>query len=404
MIIKGQTDYKYHIKKALNKMQNVNKWQSDFILEIYLLFLSIKGRINFLQFGRYSKHSEQRFRNQFEKHFDHLAFNKELILENGSGHYTIALDPSYISKSGKSTPGVGWYWSGVAGKSKWGLEISGIAAIDIDNRTGFHLEAVQTPNTLEKGELLQHYAKIITDRKEQLIQISKYVVADAYFSKEPFISALNNNGFDVVSRLRTDAYLQYISKGKQKGGRGRPREFAGKIDYTNLDMSYFNLIFKSENSKVLHAKVQSKSLKRIINLAIVFTKSKGKWTHKLYFSTDLNLKAELLLDYYKTRFQIEFIYRDAKQFTGLHDCQARSENKLDFHFNTSLSTVNIAKITHWLSIPKTQRPAFSMRDINTMYHNELLLKRFISVLGIPANKLKNNKRIRELITYGTIAA
>jgi len=51
MIIKGQTDYKYHIKKALNKMQNVNKWQYDFILEIYLLFLSIKGRINFLQFG-----------------------------------------------------------------------------------------------------------------------------------------------------------------------------------------------------------------------------------------------------------------------------------------------------------------------------------------------------------------
>ena len=55
MIIKGQTDYKYHIKKALNKMQNVNKWQSDFILEIYLLFLSIKGRMNFLQFGRYLK-------------------------------------------------------------------------------------------------------------------------------------------------------------------------------------------------------------------------------------------------------------------------------------------------------------------------------------------------------------
>ena len=57
-------------------------------------------------------------------------------MENGSGHYIIAFDPSYIAKSGKSTPGVGWYWSGVAGKSKWGLEISGIAAIDIDNHTG----------------------------------------------------------------------------------------------------------------------------------------------------------------------------------------------------------------------------------------------------------------------------
>ncbi len=117
----------------------------------------------------------------------------------------------------------------------------------------------------------------------------------------------------------------------------------------------------------------------------------------------LNLKVELLLNYYKTRFQIEFIYRYAKQFTGLHDYQARSKNKLDFHFNTSLSTVNIAKITHWLSIPINQRTAFSIRDINTMYHNKLLLKKFISVLGIPPNKLTNNDRIRELITYGTIA-
>ena len=300
--------------------------------------------------------------------------------------------------------GVGWYWSGVAGKSKWGLEISGIAAIDIDNHTGFHLEAVQTPNTLAKGALLQHYANIIIERKEQLLQISKYVVADAYFSKEPFVSAMNNNGFEVVSRLRTDAYLQYLFTGKQKKGRGRPRKFAGKIDYNNLDLNYFNIAHESEKSKVLQAKVHSKSLKRIINLVIVYTKSKGKWTYKLYFSTDINLETKLLLDYYKSRFQIEFIYRDAKQFTGLHDCQARSQNKLEFHFNIALSTVNIAKITHWLSIPKDQRTAFSMSDIKTMYHNELLLDRFISVFGIPANKLKNNNRIRELITYGTIAA
>lgn len=251
---------------------------------------------------------------------------------------------------------------------------------------------------------MQHYSNIIIERKDQLLQVSKYVVADAYFSKEPFVSGMNNNGFDVVSRLRTDAYLQYIFKGKQKKGRGRPRKFAGKIDYNNLDMNYFNLVQESQKSKVLQAEVHSKSLKRMINLVIVFTKAKGKWTYKLYFSTDLNLKTELLLDYYRTRFQIEFIYRDAKQFTGLHHCQARSEDKLDFHFNISLSTVNIAKITHWLSIPKTQRPAFSMRDIKTMYHNELLLNRFISVFGIPANKLKNNNRIRELITYGTIAA
>lgn len=404
MIIKGQTDYKYHIKNALSKMQKVNKWQFDFILEVFLLFLSIKGKLNFLQLGRFGKHTEQRFRNQFEKSFDHLGFNKELVMENGSGHYTIAFDPSYISKSGKSTPGVGWYWSGVAGRTKWGLEIGGLAIIDIDNHTGFHLEAVRTPNTLESGKLLEHYSKLIIERKEQLQQISDFIVVDAYFSKEPFVSAMVNNGFDVVSRLRSDAYLQYLFTGKQKQGRGRPRKFDGKVDYNNLDMNHFTLIEQSKDHKILHAKVHSKSLKQIINLVVVFTKRKSKWSYKLYFSTNLELTPKLLLDYYRSRFQIEFIYRDAKQHTGLHDCQARSGNKLDFHFNTSLTSINIAKITHWLSLPKESRPAFSMADIKTMYHNELLLNRFISVFGITANKLKNNNRIRELITYGTIAA
>ena len=404
MIIEGQTDCKYHIKKALYKMPKVNKWQYNFILEIYLMFLSIKGKLNFLQLGRYGKHTEQRFRNQFEKSFDNLSFNKELVMENGSGHYTIAFDPSYISKSGKSTSGVGWYWSGVAGRTKWGLEIGGLAIIDIDNHTGFHLDAVQTPNTLEPGKLLEHYSSLIIARKEQLQQISKFIVVDAYFSKEPFVSAMNNNSFDVVSRLRTDAYLQYPFIGKQKQGRGRPRKFNGKVDYNNLDMRYFTLIEQTKDHKILHAKVHSKSLKQLINLVIVFTKRKDKWSFKLYFSTNMELAPKLLLDYYRSRFQIEFIYRDAKQFTGLHDCQARSENKLNFHFNTSLTSINIAKVTHWLCIPKTTRPPFSMADIKTMYHNELLLNRFISVFGISANKLKNNNRIRELITYGTIAA
>jgi hypothetical protein len=45
----------------------------------------------------------------------------------------------------------------VAGKAKWGLEISGITAIDIENHTGFHLEAVQTPNNLESKSLVDHF-------------------------------------------------------------------------------------------------------------------------------------------------------------------------------------------------------------------------------------------------------
>jgi len=45
----------------------------------------------------------------------------------------------------------------------------------------------------------------------------------------------------------------------------------------------------------------------------------------------------------RTRFQIEFCFRDGHQFTGLLDCQARDEKALDFACNASLAAVNITK-------------------------------------------------------------
>jgi hypothetical protein len=404
MIIKGKSNYKYHIRKALDQMQGINKWQYDFILEIVGLFLGIKGRLNFLQFSRYNSRNEQRYRNQFNKSFDFLGFNKELITQHAGKHLTIAFDPSYISKSGKHTQGLGYFWSGVAGKAKWGLEISGIAAIDIDNHTAFHLEAVQTPNDLKTKSLLEHYTSILIERRQLLLGISKYVVADAYFSKHGFVSALFNNGFETVSRLRDDADLQYIFNGEQKTGKGRPKKYDGKIDYQNLKMIHFTRIEENDKNKIYQAIVYSKSLKRDINLVVVYTLKKGKWNHKLYFCTDLELSAKFVLKYYRTRFQIEFTFRDAKQHTGLNHCQARNEKKLHFHFNTSLTAINIAKITHWLTVPKQEREAFSMADIKTIHHNELLLKRFFSVFAIRPNLHENQKKIEELLYYGARAA
>ena len=121
----------------------------------------------------------------------------------------------YISKSGKKTPGVDKFWSGVAGVAKFGLEIGGIAAIDIDNKTAFHLEAMQTPTyediNKEGMTLLTWYANIIVQRKDVLTEISKLHVADAYFSKRPFVDKiLDNTDLHVISRLRKDADLMYL--------------------------------------------------------------------------------------------------------------------------------------------------------------------------------------------------
>ena len=95
---------------------------------------------------------------------------------------------------------------------------------------------------------------------------------------------------------------------------------------------------------------------------------------------------------------------DAKQHTRLNDCQARSENKLHFPFNAALSTINIAKAVHWISIPKEQRKAFLMNDIKTLNHKALLLESFFTMFGLNPHLTKNQKHVKELIYYGTIAA
>ena len=78
------------------------------------------------------------------------------------------------------------------------------------------------------------------------------------------------------------------------------------------------------------------TLKRRIRLAAIVNRNHDTPRYILLFSTNVNQDAEEILQFYQLRFQIEFILRDAKQFTGLSDCQARNKKAIDFHFNTNL--------------------------------------------------------------------
>lgn len=404
MVLKEKSSYKGLVKNILFKMSGINKRQNDFLVEIFGLFLGIKGRLNFLRLGRYGKGCEQSYRSRFSKYFDFLAFNGELVTAQGGERKIIAVDPSYVRKSGKSTPGTGYFWSGVAGSAKWGLEITGIAAVDLEARTAYHLEAVQTPGDLGTRTLLEHYTGAVAERAAQLLCVSRYVAADAYFSKKGFADGLTDAGPHLVSRLRDDADLLYLYRGLKGTGKGRPKKYAGKLRYRDLDREYLACTQREVGREILHGTVRSKALKRNINLVVVRTLKKGKWSHKLYFSTDLALSAGEILEYYGARFQIEFLFRDAKQHTGLDHCQARKPEKLHFHWNASLTAVNLAKAAHWACAAKEERGASSMADVKTLYHNRLLLDRFLGEFGISPHLPKNREKVRRLLNYGARAA
>src|SRR5437879_13678457 len=79
-------------------------------------------------------------------------------------------------------------------------------------------------------------------------------------------------------------------------------------------------------------------------------------------------------------YNIEFLFRDAKQFTGLSDCQARSKAKLDFHFNASLSAVNLAKLAARPQRGETDEP-ISMASLKRRAFNQHLLDRICEHLA-----------------------
>jgi len=327
--------------------------------------MGMRGRYNFLNMARYGDYSEQSYRNNFEQDFNFMKLNVELIKQSCSRHRIIAFDPSYIPKSGKHTDHLGWFWSGTSGKALKGLEIGGLAVVDIENNTAMSLEAIQTPSSKElKADgmtLVDHYAKIIVERSETLVTLSTYLTVDGYFAKQGFVETITSEtGLHIISKMRTDANLQYLYHGEQTVQRGRPKKYEGKVGIKNIDKRRIRLCYEDEQSKVSCSIVWSTGLKREIKVAYVEYWKDGVYTgqYAVLFSTDLNLEGRLIYQYYKSRFQIEFLYRDAKQYCGLNHCQARSENKLHFHFNASLASVSLAKAAHYLPIKKHQRESF----------------------------------------------
>ena len=295
----------------------LNKSFKSFLMETLILYMVIPGRINFLQLGRYGESCEQRFRQNFSKDFDWLEFNLSLADRVLTGdRKAIAIDPSFISKSGKHTSWISYFWSGTAGMTQRGLEILGVGLIDIDAKDCIHLQTVQTPDShnLESRNvnLLDWYLLVVKSMQDKLHQASRYIVADAYFSKNSFAVGIQAMEFELISRFRHDAVLFYPTLEKPTGKRGRPKLYDGKIDMANLDKSIVQKI-AIDKGDLYTLIAYSKSLKQKVRLAIWYSKEDRK--PKLFFSTDIEMSGKDVIEYYRTRFQIEFCFRDAKGFT-----------------------------------------------------------------------------------------
>jgi hypothetical protein len=391
------------VTASIDEVIGMTKPQRKFLRWIFEKWVMLPVRHNFLNIFRYGDghYSEKSIRNQFRRKMNFPGWFDSAFGGMKSKECIVAFDPSYIPKSGKKTYGKGHYWSGKDQQTKPGLEIGCLALVDVEDRTAYSIEAVQTP-AHRTGKLMDHYVGIVKNNIDRILGYTHYIAADGYFMKKTFIEPMLSLGLQVVTRMRPDANLQYVYTGPQKKGRGRKRITDGKVNVKHIDKRRWKRCYEDSHMEAFELTAMCVTLKRIVK--VVYIKYKKGDGYTILLCTDVDLKGERIITYYGLRFQIEFLIRDAKQYAGLEECQAISETKLYNHFNLSLMAVSLMKYTCWASLPDKEQVPFSMRSIRTWFYNKYLTETIFSNLGIELNCKKIKRLYARCLDIGSMAA
>ena len=201
-------------KKALeqifSKLSGTTKWQLDFFIEIFNLIYSIQGRVNFQNLCRYSELNESTFRRNFQKFFDWLNFNYQLMLLSGfdpQKEIIAAFDCSYIPKSGSKTFGIDRFWSGCMNRAIKGLELSLVCLIDVATEKAWALNARQTPAGLSKKEndstktRIDFYLGQLKECTDKLLNV-KHFVADGFYAKTKVFRAIREMDKHLTTKMK----------------------------------------------------------------------------------------------------------------------------------------------------------------------------------------------------------
>ena len=229
---------------------------------------------------------------------------------------------------------------------------------------------------------------------------------DGYYAKKKYIDEVVNLDLHAITKLRSDADGVLLYTGPHPKRRGARRKYAGKVNFQ--DLSRFEDLGTREDEPHLHlysAVVWHKTLKRRLRLVVLLNrKDPAQPRFIVRGSTDPDLHGHKLIDLYAARFQIEFLFRDSQQCTGLLDCQARAASALDFHFNAARATLNLVRAAD-LSIQQGQAPhVFSMASWKQYQCNERLLDVCMEKFALAPTWVKKHACYDELRTYGAIAA
>lgn len=399
------------ITGILETMTTISTPQRKFIMTLLTTIQLLRGRMTFRNLSRYSGLHEITFRRQFQQPFDFVAVNLNALTTWLPPQTTkiAALDCTFVPKSGTHTAGLDQFYHAIAKRAEPGLEFSELAIVEVPDGSAYHLSIRQTPDRetilqrlgAGKTRMDWYLDHLTTDRPHVPAEI-RYVAIDGAYAHRKFIEGVCDLNLHAISRLRSDARLRHLFVGPHPKRRGARQRYAGA--FTREDLRWLTPIPVSDTITLYSTIVNSVALKRDIRLVVVTKRHGTRLLTALLFSTDTTLTAELIYTYYTARFQIEFLFRDAKQYTGLADFQTRDADRIAFHVQAAMTALNALKIEDRLGARHDPNHVISIQSWKLRKFNEHQLERFIAMFGLDPMSIKSHPHYEECLNYGTIAA
>jgi hypothetical protein len=376
--------------------------------------LAVSGRITMLGLSRWTEkggsyRTIQRFYGSelLWKALHWLFFRVKFL--KPSDPYFIAGDEVVASKAGKATFGLDRFFSGIQQRVIPGLSFFTFSLVNVSEERSYPLQMTQVVRSVEekaaskaKAEAKKTASQTTEKRKRgrpkgsknkskkevmlspELVRIQTalkslletignavpltYVALDGHFGNYPSACMVRQTGLHLISKMRSDAALYLPFEGKHKKRGPKPR-CGDKIDVRHLDSKYLveSVAEDDLRTDIYQEQFLNKEFDFPLNVVIIVRThlKTSAQAHVILFSTDLEQPYDQIIKVYRLRFQIEFNFRDAKQYWGLEDFMNVKETAVTTAANLSLFMVNFSAA---LAEPfRKHYPDFSGLDLKSHY-------------------------------------
>ena len=366
--------------------------------------------------------------------------------------YLLAIDEVVERKSGKLTHGVNRFFSSIAGRPIASVCFHVLSVIEVNSRKSFVTKQEQrirgekskekvskkkeslsrdkkTPKpkgrpkgsrdknkTKEYTKLSRSFERLAIGGLALLSSIGifpSYLVADGAYNSKTFILICLEQNIALISKLRYTSALYFVAQAKEgKQPRGRKKKYGKRVNLEQLDKTspYFHKTIKNKETSnliidVYHfPKIWTKFLPVMVNVTVLLARNTrtNRVSRKIIFSTDLALSADLMIEYYSLRFQIEFNFRDAKQYFGLADFRAYKETQVNNSVGLAFFMVNFFHIIRKKVTEMWAVENLSILDVKAGYRAEKQVERILKHFDLDPKVFKNQVNLKDLASLEAI--